>query len=204
MSQQQKEWYKKPWGIVVAILLLPFFIIWYAWAKSKWSKGIKIGVTVASLIIIGIAVSTSPKQETATKSQDKPLATEQSTTPAKTNDAPKPTVTAPVYEILSSDKSNDLLRVTVYTTETADDKLIAMNDKLVADNKKGVTHLFIDYFNDKAAAKNYFDKQADDSLSEAQKDELYTHYIAKMVYNTSTNTKTLTKQGATQTVLKVY
>ena len=65
---KQKEWYKKPWGIVVAILLLPFFIIWYAWAKSKWSKGIKIGVTVGAVLIIIIALaSSSPKTEQNTQ-----------------------------------------------------------------------------------------------------------------------------------------
>lgn len=64
---KQKEWYKKPWGLVVAILLLPFFIIWYAWAKSKWSKGIKIGATVGAVLIIIIALASSPKTETNTQ-----------------------------------------------------------------------------------------------------------------------------------------
>ena len=65
---KQKEWYKNPWGVVVAILLLPFFIIWYAWAKSKWSKGIKIGATVGAVLIIIIALaSSSPKTEQNTQ-----------------------------------------------------------------------------------------------------------------------------------------
>lgn len=59
----KKEWYKHGWGLVAAILLLPFFIIWYAWAKSNWSKNVKIGVTVASVIFIGVAVGSSPKTE---------------------------------------------------------------------------------------------------------------------------------------------
>ena len=52
---------------MVAILLLPFFIIWYAWAKSGWSKGVKIGATVGAVIIIIIAMASSPKTEPNTQ-----------------------------------------------------------------------------------------------------------------------------------------
>ena len=64
---KQKEWYKKPWGIVVAILLLPFFIIWYAWAKSNWSKVIKIGATIGALIIVIIALASSSSTQQKTQ-----------------------------------------------------------------------------------------------------------------------------------------
>lgn len=48
----------------MAVLLLPFFIIWYAWAKSKWSKGIKIAVTaVAVVFVIGVMASTPQEQQ---------------------------------------------------------------------------------------------------------------------------------------------
>lgn len=63
MSQQQKPWYKKPLGMVVAVLLLPFFLIWYAWTKSNWSKNVRIGVTVASVLLVVIALATTPKTE---------------------------------------------------------------------------------------------------------------------------------------------
>lgn len=52
-----KEWYKHGWGLVVAVLFFPYFLIWYAWAKSNWSKGIKIGVTaVVSVVMLPIII----------------------------------------------------------------------------------------------------------------------------------------------------
>ncbi len=78
MSQQQKPWYKKPLGMVAAVLLLPFFLIWYAWTKSNWSKNVKIGVTVASVGFIIIALAASPKTEqTAQKPAQNTPAVEQ-------------------------------------------------------------------------------------------------------------------------------
>lgn len=55
LVKEKKEWYKKWWGLIIALLTLPFFIIWYAWAKSSWNKGVKVIVTIiASLVIIGM------------------------------------------------------------------------------------------------------------------------------------------------------
>lgn len=79
----QKEWYRKPWGIVVAVLLLPLFAIWYAWAKSKWSKNVKIGVTAAAGIIIIIALASSSGKKTETKTASQPVANQTATTQTK-------------------------------------------------------------------------------------------------------------------------
>jgi hypothetical protein len=59
LVKEKKEWYKRWWGVIIALFTLPFFIIWYAWAKSSWNKGVKIAVTVVmSLIIIGMTGDT--------------------------------------------------------------------------------------------------------------------------------------------------
>lgn len=69
----KKEWYKHGWGLVAAILLFPFFIIWYAWAKSNWHENTKVIVTVASAIFIVIAlVSSSTSEPPANSESSKP------------------------------------------------------------------------------------------------------------------------------------
>ena len=76
---KQNEWYKKPWGMVVAVLLFPLFIVWYAWAKSKWSKNTKLIITAISAVILITAMFTSPKQETKTQSTSEQKTTSNST-----------------------------------------------------------------------------------------------------------------------------
>jgi len=85
-SQKKKEWYQKPWGVIVAILILPFFAIWYAWAKSNWSKNLKMGVTAASVLFVVVALATSP--DTTTKTNTK---TPSQTTAPISQETPKPT-----------------------------------------------------------------------------------------------------------------
>lgn len=73
-SNQKKEWYKHGWGLVVAILFFPYFLVWYAWAKSKWSQGVKIAVTaivaiVMLPIIIGIATTDTSQQSADTNNE---------------------------------------------------------------------------------------------------------------------------------------
>src|SRR5690348_12402175 len=61
--ETKKEWYKHGWGLVAAVLLFPFFIIWYAWAKSNWHENTKVIVTVAAVAFIVIAILTSGSSE---------------------------------------------------------------------------------------------------------------------------------------------
>lgn len=73
-SNQKKEWYKHGWGLVVAILFFPYFLVWYAWAKSNWSQNVKIAVTailavVMLPIIISIATTDSTTYQPTNKTQ---------------------------------------------------------------------------------------------------------------------------------------
>ncbi len=117
---------------------------------------------------------------------------------------PTPTEKELSYSVISENKRGTLNRVEVYTTETSDDRLIKLNDKLLDQYKPGLTILYIDYFNDKTVASDYFSKQNDPNISEAEKDQLYTHYIANLVYNTNSGLKELVRQGDNQKVLKTY
>jgi glucan phosphoethanolaminetransferase (alkaline phosphatase superfamily) len=62
----RKSWYKKWWGILIVICIWPYFLIWYAWARSRWSKRIRIAVTVACslavLMSVGIVAASSSPQ----------------------------------------------------------------------------------------------------------------------------------------------
>src|SRR5690349_6616762 len=74
-NAKSRKWYKHGWGLVAAILFFPYFLIWYAWAESKWSKGVKVGVTVITSIImlpiiIGVATAEpEPSQPPASSNQ---------------------------------------------------------------------------------------------------------------------------------------
>ena len=116
MAQESKpnktKWYKHGWGLVVAVLFFPYFIVWYAWAESKWSQAVKIAVSavvavVMLPIIIGMATADTTKQN-ANTNNDQPAASQKqeagvsepaNAAPAKTVEtpkaveAPKPTAT---------------------------------------------------------------------------------------------------------------
>lgn len=51
-SIKKSAWYRHGWGLLIAILFFPYFFIWYIWAKSKFSKGIKITITALIVIVL--------------------------------------------------------------------------------------------------------------------------------------------------------
>lgn len=77
MTNDKKAWYKHGWGLVIAILFFPYFIIWYAWAKSNWSKNLKIGLTsVIAVIMIPFTIAAATTKPTETNSQQKNVVTQ--------------------------------------------------------------------------------------------------------------------------------
>lgn len=186
------EWYKHGLGLVVAILFLPFFAIWYVWAKSEWSKAVKSVVTAIIAILFIVIVSSgndSPKQ---TSNSDNSSKTTANTNTAATT-TPQQSQVKPTYEVITDGSQNALAKLVVYTPEKDDQKLIAINDELLNKYKASHSNIYFDYFDDKGVAKTYFDKQLDDSVSESEKDAMFIHYIANMKYNTSTGLKTFSK-----------
>jgi hypothetical protein len=98
-----KPWYKTWWGILVAICIWPFFLVWFAWSKSHWGKGARIAATVLGVfgLIISVAVMASsghPTTPVATAVTPTPSTPAQATsTPApKTTPTPKPAPTRQV------------------------------------------------------------------------------------------------------------
>lgn len=41
MSKSKSDWYKRGWGLMLAILFLPLFLLWYVWVETSWSNGAK-------------------------------------------------------------------------------------------------------------------------------------------------------------------
>lgn len=87
-SKTNKEWYKHGWGLAVAIILFPYFLVWYAWAKSSWNKGVKIALTAVVglfVLMVLVAMATTDTTTTSTQNNDSKPATEQQQ-PAENNE----------------------------------------------------------------------------------------------------------------------
>lgn len=89
------------------------------------------------------------------------------------------------YEVESNVEQGTLGRVTVIIPNAiTKEQMIALNDKLSNDYSKGLTHLFIDYFDDKEVSVDYFKKVS--NVTEKESDEMTSHYRAKYVMNKTT------------------
>ena|SRR5579871_6545481 len=53
-------------------------------------------------------------------------------------------------------------------------------------NRDGIAWIQINYFNDSAVAKTYFEKQFDSNVSDKEKDKLFRYYIANYKFNPAT------------------
>ena len=61
-ESQKKEWYKKWWGIIIALIIWPLFAIWYITHKTNWSKE-KQGFAIIGVIILAIFIYGGNKSE---------------------------------------------------------------------------------------------------------------------------------------------
>ncbi len=71
-----KSWYTKWWGIIIAILFFPVFLIWYSWATSKWPIAVKVIVTVVMSIILLSAIGGGSSKQPAQPQASTPNASE--------------------------------------------------------------------------------------------------------------------------------
>lgn len=85
----KKPWYKKWWGIVIIVLAIwPYFLAWYAWAKTEWNKAFKLLLTIpaAFAVVIGAVAMTAPQSNIT----NRPNVVEQPKTQSeKTAEAPE-------------------------------------------------------------------------------------------------------------------
>ena len=47
-----KPWYKSWWGIILAVLTLPIFLIWLIWARAHWQTIGKIAATAGVIFLV--------------------------------------------------------------------------------------------------------------------------------------------------------
>jgi hypothetical protein len=61
-ESQKKEWYKKWWGVIIALVIWPLFAIWYISQKTKWNNTTK-GFTIIGVIILAVLIYGGDKSE---------------------------------------------------------------------------------------------------------------------------------------------
>jgi hypothetical protein len=125
------EWYKHGWGLVFVVLFFPYFIVWYAWAKSGWAKWTKIAVTSLMIVaalsgIISVFTADTTSQQagqasTESSNQDKAAVTEQQETNTSESavntmpENPEPAVT--VGQKNAVDKAKDYISYSPFSYE---------------------------------------------------------------------------------------
>jgi len=48
----KNPWYKKWWGILLAIVLFPVIVPYLVWTKTNWHKGVKIAITIVCILFV--------------------------------------------------------------------------------------------------------------------------------------------------------
>jgi hypothetical protein len=174
----KKAWYKKWWGIILVLFIWPFFAIWYIWGKTQWGKSAKWATTVA--VVLFFLLVQAALNDSKEKAQENAL-----------QETPKE---APLnYEVVRDIGGGTVVNQQIYTTEKDDNRIIQITDKIISENPKA-THILIDYFDNKKVALEYNDKLFDEKVSDIEKDEMFTHYLFNLKYNTTTGYKVLMKQ----------
>jgi hypothetical protein len=174
----KKAWYKKWWGVIIALCIWPFFAIWYIWKNTQWSKSAKWVATVVVVLLFLLV------QSALNDSKEKAQRNALQETPEE----------APLsYEIVKDIGGGTAVNLQIYTIEKDDNRIIQITDKIISENPRA-THIFIDYYDDKKVASEYNHKIFDEKVSETEKDELFTHYLFNLKYNTTTGHKVLAKQ----------
>jgi hypothetical protein len=93
MSKSNKPWYKKWWGIILAVIFWPYFLIWFMWAKSKRKLPTKI-ISTAILAALVFFSAWAFLLASGTIGQSLPSDTSQ----ASTNPTPATPTTQPVSQ----------------------------------------------------------------------------------------------------------
>lgn len=97
-NSQKKEWYKNGWGIVIAVLFFPYFLLWYMWAKTNWNKKVKWVIT-AIFVVINISALAGNSSDQPTVTNNEPAKVEQ--TQATSSPEPVPQVPQFTFDVPS-------------------------------------------------------------------------------------------------------
>ena len=110
----------------------------------------------------------------------------------------KPSGSDPLqYQFISTKSSKGQIKFVYYTTESTDERLIAMNSHIISALKKAgkinnkTDNYSIDYYNDAEVAKTYQADMQNPSLSKLKRLVLTSKYIASMNYHKSMGVNSL-------------
>jgi hypothetical protein len=92
-------------------------------------------------------------------------------------------------ETVFMEKKGTRVTVDVFTTETEQQRLVSLNDRFMKQFYGWYTHIFINYFNDRAVAAGYDKKVRDPSLGKREKERLVAHIIARLQFNAKTGVR---------------
>ncbi len=93
-----KEGYKKWWGVIIALLIWPFFSVWYIAKKTEWSLLGKGFAIVGVIVLANIVYGGEKSKETTVKQSDVSVTQQQNKMPAQ-EVAEKPLEDAKVEEV---------------------------------------------------------------------------------------------------------
>jgi len=109
-SDDKSVWYKTWWGILVVIfLILPFWLIWEIWAKTKWNTVAKVILTILIIGFYGMFFASG--SDTSQIAKTSPTATaetkqdEKKPEPTKAEESKKPEVPAEYKSALKQAKT---------------------------------------------------------------------------------------------------
>jgi len=177
-NDQKKEWYKKWWGVIIAIFILPYFLLWYMWAKTNWAKSVKWTITGVLIFfsILGLTgesqtdtTTQQPAQQVAqqpvetkvqvqeVKEEKQPASTTENSQPVPVVETLKPQeVKIPKYEIVYESKNERYDGGIIYYILI--DKVNLANDSFKNDIKTIIKQLV----KDKGAkiSINFFDNKS--------------------------------------------
>lgn len=78
-----KEWYKKWWGVIIALLIWPLFSVWYIAKKTEWSLARKCFAIVGVIVLANVVYGGEKPKETTVKQSDVSVMQQQNEMPAQ-------------------------------------------------------------------------------------------------------------------------
>jgi hypothetical protein len=175
--------------LIMATVLLPPVtkLVDQKW-KFHLSSGMKIVVIIIGFIIFGATIDTSnisttqqaePQKEEKQTTQNEDEVNETGTTEQGIEEQPQTLAQHKVITKVAQGTARTMH--VIVQSSISEEEIIAINDELINIYQKGLTHLYIEYFDDETIASNYFEKIW--QVSEAEGDELFKHYIGTYKMN---------------------
>ncbi len=112
------------------------------------------------------------------------MSSDNTTTPTATTVTTFSTTLGKYFVIEKKDNDESDIRLSLYVSDVS--KIDSINDFLISKyNADKSKYMEVSYFDEKGLSNTYFQKEADDNISEKQKNKLFKHFIAEYRLNPS-------------------